>query len=297
MEQTSERRDAYASSPTSRTVSVAVDGAERTVSYADYGDPAGVPVLFFHGTPGSRLLGRLFHDSARRRGVRLLAPDRPGYGRSSPWPSRTLADTGRFVEPVLSDADVDRVGVVGFSGGGPHALAFAATHGRRVRRVDVVSGAVPPSVTASKPPALRLFESLANTAPALLRATLRLQRWVATRAPPSLVVSQYTDESDGVDDADADAVRRDFVEAFGRSRRGFVTEMRLLGDRWEWLPASLDVPVTFWHGTRDANVPAADARRFADRLSARWNALDGADHLYALLRGVPAVLDDRAAGR
>jgi len=119
---------------------------DRHVAYAEYGDPAGHPIVFLHGTPGSRRLGRLFDDAARREGVRILAPDRPGYGRSSPWPTRDLSDTGAFVAPVLDDAGVDRAGVVGFSGGAPHALAVAATHGDRVTAVDVVSGATPPSV-------------------------------------------------------------------------------------------------------------------------------------------------------
>ncbi|MFB6152239.1 MAG: alpha/beta fold hydrolase [Haloarculaceae archaeon] len=126
----------------SQTRTVSVDG--RTVAYAEYGDPDGTPVLFFHGTPGSRVLGALYDEPARDRGVRVIAPDRPGYGRSSPWPDRTFADAPAFAVPVLDDAGVDRAGVVGFSGGGPHALALAATRGDRVTRVDLVASAAPP---------------------------------------------------------------------------------------------------------------------------------------------------------
>ncbi|MFC6736107.1 alpha/beta fold hydrolase, partial [Halolamina salina] len=79
----------------------------RQLAYAEYGDPDGVPVLFLHGTPGSRRLGELFADDAEERGVRLLAPDRPGYGRSEPWLDRSVADAGTAVADLVDDAGVE----------------------------------------------------------------------------------------------------------------------------------------------------------------------------------------------
>lgn len=266
----------------------------RRVSYAEYGDSAGTPVVVLHGTPGSRLLGRLLADPARRAGVRLLALDRPGYGRSSPWPERTLADTGEFVSAVLDDAGASRACVVGFSGGGPHALALAATHGDRVRTVDVVAGALPPSVSESVPLPMRLFGSLAAKTPRLLRGVARLQRWVAERASPSLVVSQYTspDGRAALSDGTAELVRRDFVEAFANHRSGFVTGSRLLAREWDFPLEAIDERVHLWYGGRDANVPAEAARRLADRLpDARLTVLAEADHLHALLESRSRILE------
>ena len=54
----------------------------RRVGYADYGDPDGFPVFALHGTPGSRTMFRLADASAALKGLRLIAPDRPGYGLS-----------------------------------------------------------------------------------------------------------------------------------------------------------------------------------------------------------------------
>ncbi|SFR56330.1 Pimeloyl-ACP methyl ester carboxylesterase [Halogeometricum rufum] len=273
-------------------VSTVTVGDGRHVAYAEYGDPEGVPVVFLHGTPGSRRLAALFDDAARRAGVRVLAIDRPGYGRSSPWPGRTLRDTGAFVTAVLDDAGVTRAGVVGFSGGGPHALAVAATHGERVRRVDVVAGAVPPSLASSKPAALRAFEVLAAATPTLARGLARVQSWVAARASPSAVVSQYTADGADVPDDVAELVRRDFVEAFARHRSGFVAETRLLSSEWDVAVESVTVPVRFWHGDRDTNVPVAGARRLADRLpNATLTTFEDADHLRTLLRAREAVFD------
>jgi pimeloyl-ACP methyl ester carboxylesterase len=285
------RASGDADAPESGVSTVAV-GDGRHVAYAEYGDPEGVPVAFLHGTPGSRRLAALFDDAARRAGVRLLAVDRPGYGRSSPWPGRTLRDTGAFVAAVLDDAGVARAGVVGFSGGGPHALAAAATHGERVRGVDVVAGAVPPSLAPSKPAALRAFEVLAAATPTLARGLARVQSWVAARASPSAVVSQYTADGADVPDDAAELVRRDFLEAFARHRCGFVAETRLLSSEWDVAAESVTVPVRLWHGERDTNVPAAGARRLADRLpDATLTAFADADHLGTLLRAREAVFD------
>ncbi|WP_295717376.1 alpha/beta fold hydrolase, partial [uncultured Halovibrio sp.] len=114
----------------SETRIVRVDG-EREIAYAEYGRSNGTPLVFFHGTPGSRRLGALLDRAARRHDVRVLAPERPGYGRSSPWPNRSVADAAEFVTPVLDDAGVDTARLVAFSGGGPYALSTAGAHPER----------------------------------------------------------------------------------------------------------------------------------------------------------------------
>ncbi|MFC4358366.1 alpha/beta fold hydrolase [Halobium salinum] len=275
------------------TTRTATDADGRRVAYAEYGDPDGTPLLFLHGTPGSRLLGALYDRTARRRGVRVLAPDRPGYGASTPWPTRSLVDAGAFLVPVLDDAGVDRARVVGFSGGGPHALAFAATHGGRVTTVDAVGGAVPPAVQSTTPTVQRLLGTMASRTPRLLGAMLRGQRWVVERTDASAVVSQYTSaDGDPVPEPVAELVGRDFVEALARSRSGVVVESRLHAAEWGSDLDRVSAPVRLWHGDRDTNVPVGGARRLADRLpDGRLTVLDGADHLGSLLRSRAHVLD------
>jgi len=265
---------------------------DRQIAYAEYGAPDGTPVVFLHGTPGSRLLAGLFDAAARERGVRLLSLDRPGYGRSEPWPARAVTDAGTYVTAVLDDAGVDRCGVIAFSGGAPHALAVAATHGDRVRAVDVVAGATPPDGDAETPRTQRLLEALATTTPSLLRGLFRGHAWLADHLGPSVVVEQYTDDADEIPDEVATLVERDFVEALATSRRGVVTEFRATADGWDLSFAAVDAPVRLRHGTDDANVPIDGARRLAERLpDARIDELEDADHLRTLLRGVPAALE------
>lgn len=267
-----------------RIVSV---GDGRRLSCAEYGDPDGTPVLFFHGTPGSRLLGRLFDEEARRHGIRLLSLDRPGYGRSTPWPGRTLSDTGTFVAALLDDAGISRTRVVGFSGGGAYALALAATHGERVSEIDVISGATPPSLRSTTPAVQRLLGTIGQRAPRVLGGLFRGQAWLAGWAPPSVVVSQYT-TADGrreLTDEAAELVARDFVEAFAAHRTGAVTESRLFTEEWDVSIAQIEHRVRLWHGDRDTNVPIDAARGLHDRLpNSQLTVLEDGDHLTTLLR-------------
>ena len=64
----------------------------RTLAYVDMGDPDGPLLVHFHGAPGSRLDAGFYDLQFAARGVRVVAPDRPGYGRSSPQPLRRRED-------------------------------------------------------------------------------------------------------------------------------------------------------------------------------------------------------------
>lgn len=75
-------------------------------------------VVFLHGTLGSRLLGELFEDAARRAGLRLLVPDRPGDGQSASWPERMLTDARGIVAGLLGVCEIDDVRIIGFWSGG-----------------------------------------------------------------------------------------------------------------------------------------------------------------------------------
>ena len=267
------------------TIVTGADG--RRVAYDDYGDPDGTPVVVLHGTPGSRRVGALFDDPAREAGVCLLAPDRPGYGRSTPVPDRDLADTGATVAAVLEAEGVSRAGIVAFSGGGPHALAVAATRGDLVADVDIVSGAPPPSLTADLPAVQRLLGTLARQTPRLLRAALGVQTRLVARLPPAVVLAQYTTAAEraAVPPALAERVRRDFLEGVGRQRDGFVTETRLLATQREVSPSAVDHTVRLWHGDADANAPVRGARRLHERVpDAELTVLEDAGHITALHR-------------
>lgn len=98
----------------------------RTLDVLEDGDPSGVPVLLHNGTPNSKLLFAPDVERARRAGVRWISYNRPGYGGSSRQPGRTVADCANDVRTIAGGLGIDRLAVMGISGGGPHALACAA---------------------------------------------------------------------------------------------------------------------------------------------------------------------------
>jgi len=123
-----------------REAEIAHDG--RVLRVRDAGDPRGPVVMYFHGTPGSRLDLRFGEQLAADHGIRLVSFDRPGYGGSTPAPFG-LASVGADAHAVADGLGVDRFATLGMSGGGPGALAAAVVPGSRVIRVGVASGPGP----------------------------------------------------------------------------------------------------------------------------------------------------------
>jgi pimeloyl-ACP methyl ester carboxylesterase len=111
----------------------------RRIGYAVYGATDGRPVMFFSGTPGSRLDARVGGAGAvaDQRGVRLVVVERPGYGLSDRKPGRRVVDWPDDVRQVADRLGLERFSAYGYSGGGPHALACAARLGDRVTAVAV----------------------------------------------------------------------------------------------------------------------------------------------------------------
>src|SRR3954451_22266208 len=164
------------------------DGRQLAVS--ETGEPDGVPVLFFHGTPGSRRTGPTDPDLARRLGIRLLTVDRPGFGRSTRQPGRVVHDWSLDVEDLVDQLNCPTFGLAAWSGGAAFALAAAEVHGPRVWGVAIVAPLGPfddVEATQHLPPArarrIRVLRSRqVGTRTASLVAGLALRRSAVERA-------------------------------------------------------------------------------------------------------------------
>jgi pimeloyl-ACP methyl ester carboxylesterase len=115
----------------------------RNLQVQEGGDPEGTPVLFHHGTPMSRLIYRGWDEAAAEHNVRFLAYDRAGYGLSDRHEGRVIADAAQDVQTIANALDIRRLGVMGLSGGGPHALACAALLPDLVPRVVSLAAVAP----------------------------------------------------------------------------------------------------------------------------------------------------------
>ena len=103
---------------------VADDG--RRLAVECWGPTDGYPIFLLHGTPGSRLGPRPKTRDLHLSGIRLIAYDRPGYGRSDRRESRQVEHAAKDVAAIARDFGVQSFSVMGRSGGAPHALACAA---------------------------------------------------------------------------------------------------------------------------------------------------------------------------
>jgi pimeloyl-ACP methyl ester carboxylesterase len=138
-------------SPIGEDVGVSLHPREHVVTTPDGrllhvledGDPSGRPILVHNGTPNSRLLFADHVAMAERQGIRLISYDRPGYGGSTAHPGRTVADCAEDVRSIAGGLGIERLGVWGISGGGPHAIACAALLPDLVPAVGVLASVAP----------------------------------------------------------------------------------------------------------------------------------------------------------
>src|SRR5438132_13060742 len=113
------------------------------ISFEEYGDANGEPVIFCHGWPSSQIMARLTDEPARDLGIRIISPDRPGISGSSLQPDRKLTDWPRLVERIADHLDIGEFRMLAISGGAPYAYAAAAALPQRVRAIAIVGGAPP----------------------------------------------------------------------------------------------------------------------------------------------------------
>jgi pimeloyl-ACP methyl ester carboxylesterase len=262
----------------------------RTLAYAEYGDPAGRPLLFLHGTPGSRLQLRDVDEPARRLQVRVVAPDRPGYGESSPQPGRTIAQYADDVRELADHLRLERFAVAGVSGGGGYATACAARLPDRVTSAIVIAGMAPASkaVLAQMRSKNRTVLRLARWAPWLLgRMMARLAATIADRGPAAL-----DRLAKGLPPVDVAIMGRpqvratfaaDTLESMRQGPAATVTDLQLYTRPYDFDLEDIAVPVHLFHGDADANVPVAIGHDVASRIpTCTATFVPGAGHLWFL---------------
>ena len=148
-------------------------GDGRRLSFAQYGDPRGRPLFYFHGMPGSRCEGAILDGPGREGGVRVVAPDRPGMGESDFKRGRTLLEWAADVAELAGHLGLRRFGVAGTSGGGPYALAVAYVLGEQLDFAASIAGCGPLAETGVRAGAgrsQRVMFRLAEHAPLAIRA-------------------------------------------------------------------------------------------------------------------------------
>lgn len=259
----------------------------RTLAWKEYGPAAGRPVLAFQGTPGSRYSRHAHEDVYDRLGVRLLVFDRPGYGASTRLRGRAIAVVADDAAELLDHLGLDAVHTAGGSGGGPHVLAFAASHPERVHAATVVVGGTPleeedlegliqinrDAWHAAHQSWQALHDLLAPLCEEVLKDPLAGFKGLMEAAPPS--------DKAVMEDPDWQRVLVESVtEAFRPGAEGWVDEGMALTLDWDFDVADVRCSVTWWHGDDDANAPIAPVHRLLERMrGVDLRVWTGAGHL------------------
>jgi pimeloyl-ACP methyl ester carboxylesterase len=272
----------------------------RTLEFNEYGAPGGAPVLFFHGFMGSRHQAAIAHESARAQGVRLIAPNRPGVGRSSPFRYRQVTDFAGDVEQLADRLALREFGLLAVSGGCPYALACAYRMPARARLVAVVSGLGPLAGTRSlwrMPPLARFALLLSHYCPPVarwvIRSRLRHYQSSPERYPNGVMEARCAaDQVMFADPCFLKVLHADLEDVLvrGAGVRALVWEMQLFfnwGFRVQDLPGT--TRVLFWHGRDDSFVPPCMSRYMAEHIPNSEAAFIPGGHFLAA-HIVPEVL-------
>lgn len=275
------------------------DGRELAVEIT--GDPVGMPIFLLHGTPGSRRGPKPRSSVLYRLGVRLICYDRPGYGGSTRRPGRKVADAAEDVRAIADSLDIEKIGVVGRSGGGPHALACAALLPDRVR-----SAAVLVSLAPSDAPDLDWYDGMAQcnvddfgkTDDDPLASEAELEELASRiRDNPEALLENLnrdlaTPDHRVVDDVAIRGLLTDtYAEALRDSANGWIDDRRALRRPWGFdLSSIIKTPVLLWHGEEDRFSPVQHAYWLAERIPTSVVKVESDVAHFGALEILPSVL-------
>lgn len=282
----------------------------RTLEHLEGGDPDGFPLVYHSGTPSGAVADEHLFAAAGAAGLRLVTYSRPGYGHSTP-----RGGPDHVITPVLADADdtaalLDHLGIgefvtLGWSGGGPRALACGAAMPGRCRAVSLLAGVAPLDadgldwLAGMGEENVRDFEAV--------QAGREAYRPIAEEQVEELrsvtgddIVASF---GDLVDEVDAAALTGDFAETVAASFRhaveqgavGMVEDTLQIVAPWGFDVRSLAVPVAVWQGEHDRMVPYAHGQWLASAIpGARAHLFADEGHL-SLVARIDEILADLKA--
>ena len=265
-------------------------------------------VLSNHGGLSCALDAGFAHHAAKVRGIRVLAPDRPGVCGSTSSPGRVTGDWSADVESLLDHLEVPSVAVAGWSAGGQYALAVAAGLSGRVTRAALIAGCPPlddPETFAALNRTDHLLVRMSNRHPRWAKAAFGLMHRVDERSARKVAGRAASGKAQKVGlmakawgPADSEVLETDAAVLLDRAiadalagLEGQVEEYQAFGAPWGFTLDDVRCPVRIWQGDADRWVPPAWADQLAAGLAdAQVVACPGEGHLLAVAHW-PHILD------
>ena len=289
------------------------DGRTLEVMAPDRRD--GLPLLFHNGLPSAVVPYQPFDEAAEANGMYVVTYSRPGYGTSTPWPEDRepqIADDVSDTRCILDTLGIEEFVTLGWSGGGPRALASAALMPDRCLAAASLAGVAPVGedgmdhdswVEDMGPENVRDFEA-ALAGREVLRPIMAAEVEEFKDVTAEDIVAAFGELLSEVDAAAltgefAEYVATDFRRSVERGMAGIFEDSLMVARPWGFDVRSINVPVAIWQGRHDAMVPFGHGQWLADNVSdAEARLFDDEGHL-TLVRKLPEILADlrRLAGR
>ncbi len=278
----------------------------RSLDVWQAGPRDGEPLVFHHGTPGAGVPFDQHVAAMANRGLRYIGWSRPGYGSSTSRPGRSVADDADDAVAVLDQLGIERAWAIGWSGGGPHALGFAAQQPARVRGVALIGSVAPWGAEGLDFLAGMGAENVEEFS-AAVEGEAAIRPFVERAWPeyrdirPEQVAAGFGDLVDDVDRGSISGGLATWLsELFHESLRegfvGWLEEDLLFTRAWGFDLASIRLPVHVWQGAHDRMVPYAHGQWLAAHVpTARPHLFDEHGHLTLLVDSFPRILDELLA--
>jgi pimeloyl-ACP methyl ester carboxylesterase len=260
----------------------------RRLGYAEYGDPHGKPIVYFHGGLSSRLDAAWLHDAARTTKTRLLSVDRPGIGLSDRQPGRNLIDWAADVRQFASKLGISQFPVLGWSCGAFYVLACAHELSDIVTKAGTVGAVAPPDEQTIIELGM-VEDRILFTCPDFLRPLLSVGVGAMKLMPPNAVKRQLLDKLKCQSDIDIVNRMTDeeasgfFFECVRNGGTGGVEDYHACKLPWRFRVEDIKTQTLMWHGSEDNLAPASSAMRLASQMPGVATFIDVQDSGHFLL--------------
>jgi pimeloyl-ACP methyl ester carboxylesterase len=256
----------------------------RQVQVYDTGARHALTVFWHHGTPHTGVLLEPLVAAAKARDIRLVTYARPSYGRSSPLPGRNAASAADDVRQIVDALGIDRFATMGYSGGGPHALACAAFLPDRVWGVACL---------AAMAPFTESFDWFAGMAsPHALRAAALGREERARHAETAeFDENSFTAADWAALDGTWASMGADAVRANETGPDGQIDDDVAYVNPWGFDLAQVDVPVLIAQGGEDRIAPRSHGEYLMRSLPSAEFWLRPRDGHISILNAGPVAMD------
>lgn len=275
-----------------------IDG--RFLEYFDNGIASSTAIVFHHGTPGHAHAWASWLEQAAERGIRALSYSRAGYGISDRNEGRTVLTNNDDIRELLDSFGIQSFISIGWSGGGPHALATTQLTGNKgaitlagvgaygVDDLDFLAGMGPENE-----------EEFGEA----LKGEAQISAWMDANAGAfKNVTGEQVRESFGglISDADKAVIEGAFADEMATTMRkglavsfdGWIDDDIAFIQEWGFNLQAISTPVLIWQGDQDLMVPHAHSYWLEKHIpGAQLNFVPGHGHVSLVVKYSGQILD------